>query len=250
MDWLPTRFAFERQGDPRSIWAFAPETMVRLMEADYFLHRMVESYREPYIFSFNLHAEMQAVRNITLQMQKELDGVDGFAPWYEAKRAEMRGNTPLRNLKDARVEVAHRNTLRKASHMHAALVRDGKLNPMPLEDGYFLDPFDLTEPALRMVKETISGLTGMDPGSFEVGLKREWIVSDVSGREIVGECHVALDHFGRMVADLARHFGFEFAWQPQALRPPSSFQVAFSGPVDPALADRWDEVPPTPPSAA
>lgn len=236
---LAGRFDLDRQDDPRSIWEFAPETMVRLMEADYFLLKMAENYGEPFVFSSNLHAEIQALRNITLQMQKELCRADGFARWYEAKQAEMQSIPLLKSFYEARIEVVHRNTLRKASMMHKAVVKDGELHIVPSEGEHFSDPFMNTRVALQEIKQLVCALTGMAAASFEVGLKRERVVPEVSFREIVGECHVALDYFGRMVADLGTAFGFEFAWRPQDLQPLRRFQVAFSGPTDPSLADLW-----------
>src|SRR5262245_1923448 len=56
----------------------------------------------------NLLAAIQFGRNVTFHLQKELDGVPWFEPWYAPEQSSMSADSLMRFLDRSRVEIVHR----------------------------------------------------------------------------------------------------------------------------------------------
>jgi hypothetical protein len=95
----------------------------KMGEAHYFLHRALEEYHEPGPFRFNLNAFLQALRSVTLYLQREGSKVDGFAAWYAPVQDRMRGDPLLKRFLEGRNIVAHQRGLEAASRVEAGLFR-------------------------------------------------------------------------------------------------------------------------------
>ena len=85
-------------------------TRHKLQEAEYFLSKMEEFFKDDEIFAYNLSAFLSAARSITLFMQKQYrtgkskkDKKD-FDEWYCRKQQEMKDDPELRYSKNARNE--------------------------------------------------------------------------------------------------------------------------------------------------
>jgi hypothetical protein len=66
----------------------------KLLEAEHFLARMVES--DGLEFQFELNAFLSASRSVTFVLQKALVDVPGFAAWYEEQQARMKADAAMR----------------------------------------------------------------------------------------------------------------------------------------------------------
>lgn len=64
--------------------------MEKLLEAEHFLARMVES--DGLEFQSELNAFLSAGRSVTFVLQKALADVPGFAVWYEQQQARMKAD--------------------------------------------------------------------------------------------------------------------------------------------------------------
>ena len=83
------------------------ETREKLLEAKYFLGRMIENQSARDAFKYNLSAFLSASRSVTLFMQKEYDKVSGFKEWYAKKQDEMKNDPFMKLLVDKRDLTIH-----------------------------------------------------------------------------------------------------------------------------------------------
>lgn len=66
----------------------------RLVEAAYFLKRMVRERGEP--FGYNLNAFLAAARSVTFLLQKEYSKIDGFAEWWALEQTTLAADPAAR----------------------------------------------------------------------------------------------------------------------------------------------------------
>jgi hypothetical protein len=86
-------------------------TRDKLNEAKYFLEEMKRVFSEPDKFRYTLAAFLAASRSITLIMQNEFSGKDGFKDWYSQKQIEMRNSSVLKYLHRQRNIVHHEHPM-------------------------------------------------------------------------------------------------------------------------------------------
>jgi hypothetical protein len=156
----------------------------KLAEAHHFVHAMVDHYHDPDPFRYSLSAFLQAARNVTFILQSEMTGTNGFGGFWVERQAEMRADTDLKLLNDARVTVVHRSSLVPSSSMFIGHFKYGKpragLN-MPL------DPMMESIAALAYGRQTLESLEHphrMWSGE-EFGLQRKWALKEAPEKELV-----------------------------------------------------------------
>src|SRR5690349_6343369 len=88
------------------------DTEEKLDEAHYFLHEMLEKYHAPAAFRYSLNAFLQALRSVTLYLQREGRSAFGdFDEWYVVAQGSMRVDPMIRRLLTGRNIVAHERQL-------------------------------------------------------------------------------------------------------------------------------------------
>lgn len=92
------------------------ETDDKFTEAHYFIERMMVEYHDPMAFRYNLNAFLQALRNVTFVLQKDLSHRDGFQEWYPERREIMKADPLLRKFVDGRNVVVKQRSLEINSH--------------------------------------------------------------------------------------------------------------------------------------
>ena len=102
-----------------------PDSHDKLAEAHHFLHRMLETFHQPDEFRWNLSAFLQASRSVTLLLQAELGGREGFDDWYAPIRARLAGDPLLNAMVEGRNTVVHKGRLRRRSKVELGLTKDG-----------------------------------------------------------------------------------------------------------------------------
>lgn len=215
----------------------APETVLRLKEAVCFLQMMIQNYHDPDIFLFNLHATVQAIRNITFVMQSELSEEIGFKEWYVEKQAEMRKNTNLRNLVEARNILTKRKSLERKSSVKTGLFRYGK---MKIAIKATIHPGVDSISILNLAKQFCYGFFIDEEHSepwMEVGVEREWIMEELGTEEAAFLCNDIIDYFGNLLKELAQIFGCQFNWQKGPIS--CRYQVLLESDLDPSLPKKW-----------
>jgi len=92
-------------------------TREKLVEAKYFLERMIENHAERDAFKYNLSAFLSAARSVTLIMQKEFGNVPGFTDWYSVQQGRMRDDSKMKILANKRDLTIHQEPVRPRAHV-------------------------------------------------------------------------------------------------------------------------------------
>ncbi|MGL5263564.1 MAG: hypothetical protein ACRDAI_03170 [Candidatus Rhabdochlamydia sp.] len=214
----------------------APETVLRLKEAVCFLQTMIQNYHVPDIFLFNLHATVQAIRNITFVMQSELSEEIGFKEWYTEKQSEMRENTKLRKLVEARNILTKRKSLERKSSVKTGLFRYEKMKiaiKTPIHPG--IDSISI----LNLYKQCYGFLIDEEHSEpwMQLGVEREWIMEELGPEEVVFLCNDIIDYFGNLLKELAQIFECQFNWQKGPIS--CRYQLLLESDLDPTLPKKW-----------
>ncbi len=98
-----------------------PETHNRLNQAFVLFQGIKDNYHDELLFTSNLNNIIQALRNVTFVMQKELAHTEGFENWYKKKQDEMREDKYLRWSVKARNHVVKEGDLKKFSYTKVRL---------------------------------------------------------------------------------------------------------------------------------
>lgn len=91
------------------------DTREKLIEAKYFLERMIENQSERNAFKYNLSAFLSAAQSVTYVMQGEFSKVSGFKQWYDEKQTKMQGDSEMKLLHGKRVMTIHQKLVKPAA---------------------------------------------------------------------------------------------------------------------------------------
>ena len=139
------------------------ETDDRFSEAHYFIERMMVEYHEPMAFRYNLNAFLQALRNVTFVLQKDLSRRDGFREWYQERQDTMKQDPLLLKSADGRNIVVKQRSLEINSKAEIGLFRG-----RTLKLGF---PMDVpVHESSKHIVENIAPITGLvGPEHFAIG---------------------------------------------------------------------------------
>ena len=96
-------------------------TQEKMVEAKYFLERMIEFQTARIPFKHNLSAFLSAFRSVTFFMQKEYSGDESFKLWYSTKQKEFDTNEKMDLLNKKRVMTFHHVPLDIHSDIHVSV---------------------------------------------------------------------------------------------------------------------------------
>jgi hypothetical protein len=94
------------------------DTDEKLLEAEYFLKRMIEKQVERDTFKYNLSAFLSVFRSVTLIMQKEFKRRIGFADWYKVQQDKLRVDHKMKVLHKKRTMTIHIKPVRPHAHIN------------------------------------------------------------------------------------------------------------------------------------
>ena len=157
-----------------------PETHNRLNQAFVLFQNIKDNYHEELEFTTHLNNVIQALRNITFVLQKELAHSDGFEEWYETKQDEMREDESLKWLVNARNYIVKEGDLKKFSY-----------TKVRVKDHYNAELFAAkldAEIPMEFVAEWFRQKTKMSEEIKEQSIieaERIWIVEDFPKAEII-----------------------------------------------------------------
>ncbi|MFA5367681.1 MAG: hypothetical protein WC333_07375 [Dehalococcoidia bacterium] len=83
------------------------DTEIKLYEADFFLNFIEQNSSHHALILYGLSAFLTAARSITLFLQAECSGKEGFEQWYLLKRKSLEKNEFAKFLKDTRDTSSH-----------------------------------------------------------------------------------------------------------------------------------------------
>jgi hypothetical protein len=198
-----------------------------MMEATYFLQKLIEYYHSLDEFCFNLNATIQSIRNITFTMQSELAGNSTFDEWYPTKQTEMKNHSLLRRFVDARNIVVTKGSLKTKSMAKVGLFKNGRLNNSVLIA-------HARQCFYRLMIDAEHSAVGE-----ELGVQREWVAEEIGNEEVVSLCNTVIDYFGLMLCDLADLLGSAFKWVPGDIRALHRAKIFLESDTDPSLPAKW-----------
>jgi hypothetical protein len=221
-----------------------PLTHDKFHEAHYFLGRILDEYHQPMPFRWNLNAFLQSLRAVTLMLQKELHGHQGFHEWYEPRRQQMQSDSLLRRCLEGRNLIAHHGSLRRRS-----LVEMGVFRYREFKLG-LAAPLDIDVPSAELLGRFAHSFTGkfIDEEHSAIGeqfgIRRNWIVDDLtdSDEEIVSVCHRALARISVVVASAHQFAGSSMQTMPEEgehVHSADQVNVLLESDVDPTLLEKW-----------
>jgi hypothetical protein len=221
-----------------------PASHDKFEEAHYFLHRMLAEYHEPEPFRWNLNAFLQALRSITLMLQKELSSRDGFEEWYKPHQDAMRADPLLRTFHDGRNIVVHQGVLSQRSKLTAGIFRGREMKVASERE------LDINRPTAEVLKAVAPAWIGSfidaehSAVDEQIGVERQWILDELDhpGQDVISACHTAWARIGAIVVAAHRWVGADFN-TPGEADAASHLQldrrVLLESDIDPDLPRRW-----------
>jgi hypothetical protein len=183
---------------------------------------MVDHYHQPDPFRYSLSAFLQAARNVTFALQKELSGSSGFEEFWEERQTEMKADSDLRLLNDARVIVVHKGSLVPSSSMFIGHFKYGRpslgFGHMPLH------PMMESIAALAHARHHLQSWEHphrLDSGE-EFGLQRKWALREAPEKELVQFSITSLSRIGAVFSKAHDWAGF--------------------GPIEPGVCEHFNSV--------
>ena len=173
---------------------------------------MIHEFHEPDPFRWNLNAFLQALRSVTLMIQSELKGQDGFEAWWGDWRKRLKSDPLLVKFVEGRNVVVHKGQLNRRSQVKAALFAHRRLK-MSIEY-----PLTVDIPTTVLLERAVKHLEGFfipkdRPWIGEqLGIVRSWIVEDLSTSEdVVAVADRALARISEVVASAHEFVGLRRA---------------------------------------
>jgi hypothetical protein len=153
----------------------------RLREAAHFWRQALVSYDEREAFRVNVNACIQALRNITWQLQSEKEQIPAFDEWYGRWQAQLSGDRTLKWLVQARNRIVKQSDLKTESKARVFLVM-GYHEP-PVQE-FLVSPRHSAEAIARRLRASddiplVIRRDGM------LAVERRWVDSNLAERELL-----------------------------------------------------------------
>ena len=213
------------------------ETDDRFSETHYFIERMMVEYHEPMAFRYNLNAFLQALRNVTFLLQKDLSHRDGFRDWYRERQDTMREDPLLRKFADGRNIVVKQRSLEINSKAEIGLFRG-----RTLKLGF---PMDVpTHASSRHIVENVapkSGLIGPERIAIDeqYGVRRDWSAPELGEGNVITLCDLAWVKIGRVLSEAHDFAGWHSLPPVEHGHRVENCDVLLEMDVDPSLPLKW-----------
>lgn len=175
-------------------------TREKLLEARYFLDRMVENQAERNAFKYNLSAFLSAARSVTLIMQKEFVGVPRFADWYIDQQDKMRADDMMKVLKDKRDVTIHEQPV----DLHACV---------EVSITEHITVTDSVSVTIIRADGTVEQRNSMPPSpppaptKTESTVKWRWFFDEVPDTDVITVCKEYISKLESIVTECERLFG-------------------------------------------
>jgi hypothetical protein len=216
-----------------------PESSDKYREAHYFLDVMLAHYHDPQVFRWNLNGFLQALRNVTFVMQKELRHHPGFEEWWAIQSKIMERDGILRRFKNGRNIIVKERSLRLKSKASVGVFRWRRLKlAFDTDVDVNANSVDLLEKAKGTVNELWIPEKYPEPGE-EVGLQRMWIAPELGRIEVVRLCEKAWLRLGRIMENAHTFCGIGYPKPPSHIHDVESMSIIVESDLDPTVPERW-----------
>jgi hypothetical protein len=175
-----------------------PSCHGRLIEAHTLWHEALSGYHDPGQFVLRINPLIQAMRNVTFALQKEISG-RGLDDWYETWRSRMKDDPRMRWALQARNHVVKEGDLVAHSTARAWLAGD-RIRSRPAEF-----PVAATASAAEIARSL--HLPGIEETVRREGVlvvERRWVVDDLPEEELLDLLAHVFARLAELVADAHR----------------------------------------------
>jgi hypothetical protein len=171
----------------------------RLNEAHFFLHAMEGSYHQAEPLRFHLNAFLRAIKEVPQLIQMGVQAAPELVAWLRPEIAALRQDPLINYLFEKRDFIVHRDRLLPSSTAFIGITEGRglkwgismQLDPTKDSD-VLMQAYIITVKANGDVFQLLSDDEGSSPC-----IKREWVLDDLPGREIIS---VAADAWARVGA--------------------------------------------------
>ena len=202
---------------------------------------MALKYHKADEFRFNLHAFIQALREVTFMLQNDKSKIPDFEKWYEKMQEKMKANSCLLRIKNTRTLIVHQQSLKAKSKIEVGLYRGRNLkfgftfnNINPFYDSKEI--FDKIMPEIIAMGFIDKGHSALDE---QLGIRREWHCDELGDGEILSICYDAYLCICEIMVEAHSKLGLELV--PQGL--PDDFlngvYTLLESDLDPTLPKKW-----------
>ena len=213
------------------------ETDDKFGEAHYFIEKMMHEYHEPMAFRYNLNAFLQALRNVTFVLQKDLSHRYGFQEWYMKRQYTMKKDQLLPKFAEGRNIVVKQWSLEMNSKAEIGLFRGRTLKLA----------FSMDVPVYqssRHIVENIAPITRLiEPEHFAIGeqygVRREWYAPELGEGNVITLCDVAWVKIGQVLSEAHEFAGWHSVPPVEHEHKVEDCDVLLEMDLDPGLPLKW-----------
>lgn len=187
----------------------SPTSHRRLSEAHTLWHRCLDDYQDPELFRTYLNAGIQALRNVTFAVQKEMRHIDGFVEWYEPWQDAMRRSPAMKWLVEARNRIVKEGDLTARSEIQARVVFDyfgAAAVAQQRAEEFDLKPIVLRPTVLATLEDIREEVADREIPQFVldeavVVLERRWVAEDFPSSELLNLLAYGFSFLASLVVD-------------------------------------------------
>jgi hypothetical protein len=204
-----------------------PSCHGRLIEAHTLWHEALSSYDDPGQFVLRLNLLIQAMRNITFALQKEIAGRTELLDWYQHWQQRLKADPKLKWAVSARNHVVKEGDLATNSKARAWIVGD-RFASNPIE--FTVSP---TASAAEIARSTqLPSLDKVVQREGVLVVERRWVVDEFPGQELLDVLAHNYAQLAELVEDAHAQLGSYTACCEKSLDDPcGSFELLPSGRV-------------------
>jgi len=175
-------------------------TREKLLEAEYFLDRIIEEQSKRDFFQYNLSAFLSAARSITYFMQNEYCKTKGFDMWYANKQAHVLADKTMKFLNNKRVMTIHQKPVKPAAHVTVTASAKIGIN---VSASAIVTRADGTIEKLGSEGKSKPTST---PAKTEATIEWQWYFHELKGKDVVTICREYLDKLETLVEECESRF--------------------------------------------
>lgn len=180
----------------------------RLKESAKFWYQCADEYHSVDDFSASLNALIQSLRNITWILQSHKRLIPGFDVWYKDQQEEMKKDSILKRLNEARIEVVKIKDLKRKSYAVISLMN---WENMPLLQ-WEVDPVeDMNKISLPPIPNELKELFSKKYREPLVRIERKWIVEELSEFEVLQTLAYCYKKLRNVIAESYKKAGIDLS---------------------------------------
>ena len=213
------------------------QTDDKFSEAHYFMDRMMVEYHDPMAFRYNLNAFLQALRNVTFVLQKDLAHRSGFQEWYPERQQTMRRDPLLHQFVEGRNIVVKQRSLEINS---TAVV--GFFRRRTLKLGFPMDvPTHLSSKHLVENVAPLSEFIDAEHSAIgeQYGVRRDWYAPELGEGNVITLCDLAWVKIGQVLSEAHDFAGWHSVPPVEHGHKAEDCDVLLEMDLDPSLPGKW-----------